>query len=183
MHASFRYLAVVVLLCVPAVPYVAFAQASSPLPEPGEVQAGSEHGRIGDWFALRTLDGEVMSFSELSGRVLFVNFWATWCAPCVQEMPTIVDLAESLEDVDVTFLLISIDENVRDVRRFVAAHGMDRFVFLRGWEAGESIFPAGIVPATFVVDRSGTIAYQHHGAADWSSDPIRRLLAEKASAD
>lgn len=181
MRVSFQHLAVLVLLYLSSVPYAAVAQSASPLPGPGEIQENLEHGQIGDWFTLRTLEGDVIPFPDLSGRVLFVNFWATWCAPCVQEMPTIVELVESLGDVEVTFLLISVDENVRDVRRFVSAHDMDRFVFMRGWEPGESIFPAGIVPATFVVDRRGTITYQHHGAADWNSDSIRRLLVDKAS--
>lgn len=157
------------------------AQVEGVLAEPGDLAADTMHGRIGDWFALRTLDGDEVPYDAFAGRVLFVNFWATWCAPCVEEMPTIVELARSLEGSDVAFLLVSIDEDERAARRFAEEKGLSRFVYFRGWEPWTSTFKAGIVPATFVVDRHGSIVYQHHGAADWNTERIRRFLREEAS--
>ena len=167
---------VVALSCSASLPRGAGAQATNGLPRPGEILADTTFGRIGSWFTLRTSDGEEIQYPEFRDRVLFVNFWATWCAPCVQEMPTIVDLADSMKEVDVEFLLVSIDDDERLVRRFVRKHNLSERVYLRGWDAGASTFTAGIVPATFIVAKDGTIAYQHHGAADWNTDSIRRFL-------
>jgi len=159
----------------------ATAQVVGVLAEPGDVPADTVHGRIGDWFALRTLDGDEVPYDAFEGRVLFVNFWATWCAPCIEEMPTIVELARSLEGSNVAFLLVSIDDDERAARRFAEERDLSRFVYFRGWEPWTSTFTAGIVPATFVVARDGSIVYQHHGAADWNLQRIRRFLREKAS--
>jgi thiol-disulfide isomerase/thioredoxin len=159
----------------------ATAQVDDVLAEPGDVMADTVHGRIDDWFALRTVDGEEVPYGAFQGRVLFVNFWATWCAPCIEEMPTIVELARSFERSDVAFLLVSIDDDERNARRFAEELDLSRFVYFRGWEPWTSTFRAGIVPATFVVDRDGSIVYQHHGAADWNAERIRHFLREKAS--
>jgi thiol-disulfide isomerase/thioredoxin len=158
----------------------ASAQGQSSLSIPSEVRADSVYGRVGEWFVLRDLEGSALPFSNLQGRVLFVNFWATWCAPCVEEMPTISILAESLRDTDVEFLLISIDDFQRDVRRFVSRQQLTVPVYLRGWKPGESVFAGDMVPATFIVNKEGKIAYQHHGAADWNTESIRRFLTELA---
>ncbi len=171
---------VVALSCSALLHRDAGAQAANGLPPPGEILADTTFGRIGSWFTLRTPDGEEIQASEFRERVLFVNFWATWCAPCVQELPTIVDLADSMKEVEVEFLLVSIDDDERLVRRFVRKHDLSGRVYLRGWDAGASTFTAGIVPATFIVTKDGTIAYQHHGAADWNTDSIRRFLMTKA---
>jgi thiol-disulfide isomerase/thioredoxin len=158
----------------------ASAQENDALAIPGGIQPDSLYGRIGDWFALRSLEGETIPPSHFSERVLFVNFWATWCGPCVEEMPTIVELAGAEGESEVEFLLISIDESERDVRRFEKQHGLALPLYLRGWQPGESTFTAGIVPATFIVNKKGEIVYQHHGAANWNSEPIRGFLRSLA---
>lgn len=169
-------------LCVlmPAAWHATSAQDVESLSLPDDVRPDTVYGRVGDWFALRDLDGEALPFSSLSDRTLFVNFWATWCAPCVEEMPTIVELRNTLGDSDVAFLLISIDDSKRAVRRFVKKHKLSLPVYLRDWQPGESTFIAGIVPATFIVNKEGEIAYQHHGAANWDTEPVRRFLQELA---
>lgn len=164
-----------------AMPHGTAAQDRGDLGSPGETRADTTYGEVGEWFAIRALTGDVMQFPELQGRVLFVNFWATWCAPCVEEMPTIVDLADSLIEEDISFLLISIDDDRRAARRFAKKHGLADLIYFPEWEPGASTFQAGIVPASFIIDRNGAIAYQHHGAANWNMESIRRFLKKKAA--
>ena len=162
--------------------HLATAQSGSGLGAPAGVDVDTTYGSVGEWFALRTPSGDVMQYSEFRGRVLFVNFWATWCAPCVKEMPTIAALAEAMKDTEVAFLLISIDEELRDFKRFVKDQGLEHLAYLRDWEPGTSSFEGGMVPATFVVDKRGRIVYRHHGAANWNTESIRRFLRERDSA-
>jgi len=177
---SWRIVLTMLGLLLMAASQITFAQAQDALSSPSEVRPDTVYGRVGDWFVLRDLGGETMPFANFSNRVLFVNFWATWCSPCVEEMPTIIELVDAVGDGDVAFLLISIDDDERTVRRFVKKHKLSAPVYLRGWQPGESTFAAGIVPATFIVGKGGEIAYQHHGAADWNTEPLRRFLRELA---
>ena len=155
------------------------AQESS-LSSPGAVQPDTVYGSVGAWFVLRNQEGETLPFGHFKDQVLFVNFWSTWCAPCVEELPTIVELTDALGDSEVVFLLISIDDDERAVHQFVRKHPLPVPVYFRGWPAGESTFTGGMVPATFIISREGEIAYQHHGAANWNTEPIRRFLRELA---
>lgn len=146
---------------------------------PSDVPPDTVYGHLGDWFVVHDLEGETKALPDFRNRILFVNFWATWCAPCVEEMPSIAALTDTL-DSEVEFLLISIDESARDVRRFLRKHAWSVPVYMPGWAPGASTFTAGIVPATFIVNRKGEIAYQHHGAANWNTEPIRHFLRELA---
>lgn len=166
------------LLMVP-IGEIASAQENA-LSLPSDVRPDTVYGHLGDWFVVHDLEGETKSLPDFRNRVLFVNFWATWCAPCVEEMPAIDALADTLDDSDVEFLIISIDEKERDVRRFLQKHAWSVPVYMPGWPPGASTFTAGIVPATFIVNKEGAIAYQHHGAANWNTESIRRFLWEQA---
>lgn len=155
----------------------ALAQTRAGLPAPILAEADTVYGQVGDWFVLRGIDGTAIDFDDLRGRPLFINFWATWCPPCIREMPTIVDLMHSVGEY-VTVLLISVDNDDRDVQRYLRKHGLSVPVYFRDWQPGQSTFPARMIPATFVVDAEGSIIYQHHGAADWSAAAFRAKLDE-----
>ena len=177
-RSSRRFYLAALCLLLTAAGQTAAAQQGGPLSPPGDTRPDAVHGRLGDWFAVRDLEGRVLRLPDLHGRVLFVNFWATWCGPCIEEMPSIEALAGTLGEADVAFLLISIDEEARDVRRFVKRHALSLPVYFQGWAPGESTFQAGLIPATFIVSRAGEIRYQHHGAADWNTEAVRGLLTE-----
>ncbi|MCP4657180.1 MAG: TlpA family protein disulfide reductase [bacterium] len=128
-----------------------------------------------DW-SVRTLEGEEVRLSDFAGRVVFLNFWATWCIPCVAEMPSIQRLYESLADEDVAFLLVS-EEDAETVRSLLEARDLNLPVYLG---VASAIYQSKGIPVTFIIDRDGTIVFRHLGSADWDQEAcrafIRRLL-------
>ena len=123
---------------------------------------------------LETLDGEALTLEAYADRVVFINMWATWCGPCVRELPTIEALKESLTDSDVEFLLVS-PEEAAPVEAFLRRYGFDLPVLLEAQDMPEG-FGLRALPTTFVVDRQGRIVLRHQGIADWDSDEVRAFL-------
>ena len=143
-----------------------------PFPEPASVSDP-------DW-KLLDLNGEETSFSAFRGKVLFVNRWATWCRPCVAEMPGIERLYERFSPEQVEFLAVS-DEPPEVVRRFAGEQGWELPLYTSTEEA-PSMFRSRGIPATFILDRQGRIAFQHVGSARWDDESsvrfLNRLLSE-----
>lgn len=132
------------------------------------------YGQTDYAWTLRTLDGEPSSFEEFRGRPVFLNVWATWCAPCVAEMPGIERLFRSLEDDDVALVLVS-SESSSTVREFLEREKLELPILLSN-EAVPAEFAAAGLPATFVIDSEGRILFRHVGAADWDDDACREFL-------
>lgn len=137
---------------------------------------------VGSWdygMDLTDLDGAPVAPSRWSGKILVLNFWATWCAPCLREMPSLRRLMEQTGDLDVQFGFIT-REDPAVVRPFVAKRSLDVPVYVLKGEPPECFKTRGI-PATFVVGRSGGIAMQHVGAAAWDAESIVAFIRGLAS--
>jgi thiol-disulfide isomerase/thioredoxin len=126
-----------------------------------------------DW-TVQTLDGEAFSLKETEGRTLFLNFWATWCPPCVAEMPAVQSLYEKTRDLDVAFLLVS-EEGPQKARRFV----QQRELTVPVYTAPQGVPPelrTGAIPTTYIVSPEGDVVHKHVGAAQWDAEPVVRFL-------
>lgn len=126
-----------------------------------------------DW-TLRSLDGEAVSLADLEDRVVFVNLWATWCPPCVVEMPRIRDLMAEVPSTDVAWLLVT-EEPAEVVRPFVEEQEWELPIVLSEGEIPE-LLRSRSLPTTLIVDRAGRIAFRHIGAADWADTASVRFL-------
>lgn len=116
------------------------------------------------------LDGVPVDFSDFSGKVLVLNFWATWCAPCVAEMPSLERLREATADLDVRFACVT-QEEAGVVSAFSAKRALKLPLYvLEG--APPECFESRAIPATFVLDRGGLIALRHRGAAAWDDEEV-----------
>lgn len=137
------------------------------------VQEPSNGNADYDWI-LRRLNGNEVKLEEFRGQVLFINMWATWCEPCVQELESIQDLMASPAAREVVFVLVS-PEDPEPVERFLRIHGYDLPVFLEVQDMPPA-FGLEVLPTTWIVDRDGRIVLKHRGIADWNQSEVAELL-------
>ena len=129
---------------------------------------------------LRTLDGRRVALSDLRGRPVVLNVWATWCRPCVAELASFERLRDSVAADGVAFAFVS-PERVGPVRRFLDRHRYTLPVYLEA-ERMPGAIGAPALPTTVVLDHTGRVVHRHRGAADWSTPQVRRTLRDLARA-
>lgn len=129
---------------------------------------------------LKDLHGKTASLSEAAGKVLVLNFWATWCGPCVAEMPSLLNLLAATADLDVEFAFVT-REDPGLVRRFIEKRNIDMPVYILAGESPEC-FRSRAIPATFVLDKTGFIAMRHLGAAKWDAESVVAFVRGLAAA-
>jgi len=138
-------------------------------------------------FELETLAGERVSLASLRGKVVYVNFWATWCAPCREEAPALQRLYESLHPDGFELIAATIDEpeDIEKVRAFQSEFGLSFPILRDPGGVVYSRFGATGVPETYLIDAEGRLAEAYIGPRDWDEPryarTIRRLLQERAS--
>ena len=123
--------------------------------------------------SLKDLNGNSIELSDLKGKVIFLNFWATWCKPCVKEMPSIDKASELLKNEPVVFLAAS-DEEVEKIKKFVSKLSY-RFQFVH---SATSVFDLDIkaLPTTIIILSEGKIVVNEIGCRDWSSKKNIELI-------
>jgi len=128
--------------------------------------------------ALEDLAGKRHDLSAYKGKVVLVNFWATWCEPCRAEMPSIDRLRSSLQGKPFEVLAVNLAEPLSRIEKFVDATPV-RFPLLRDrdGEAGKA-WKAKLLPASFLIGRDGRIKYVAYGELDWTSGPVRARVNE-----
>ena len=133
-----------------------------------------------DW-TIRDLDDKPVSFERFKGKAVFLNFWATWCGPCIREMPSIARLADDprLAGKGVAFVCVSTDESTADVRHFLQGRPWHMSYFRA--ERVPSVFYSEGIPTTFIIAPDGRIAAFEVGAADWDRPEVVALLEKLAA--
>ena len=119
---------------------------------------------------LQDLAGNSVACTDFAGKVLILNFWATWCAPCVAELPSLVRLHAATSDLGVNMACVS-REPREVVAGFLEKRRLSVPVYLLGHDPPECFQSRGI-PATFILDKRGMIALRHIGAATWDDESV-----------
>ena len=129
--------------------------------------------------SLITPEDEQIWLRDFKGKVLFVNVWASWCPPCIAEMPTIERLYNSIGNNEgIKFLLISLDENPEKAVQFMEGKKFTMPYYFPT-SGLPSIFQSRVIPSTYVVSQKGQIIYKQEGIADYSSNEFRQWLLEQ----
>jgi thiol-disulfide isomerase/thioredoxin len=133
-----------------------------------------------DW-TLRDLNENPVRFARFQGKTVFLNVWATWCPPCVSEMPSIARLAENsrLKGRNIEFVCVSTDDTLETVRRFLR----DKTWTMTILHATQlpAVFTTEGIPATFVIAPDGRIVASQVGSANWEDPEVVALLEKTAS--
>jgi peroxiredoxin len=123
-------------------------------------------------FILPDLSGKTIRLQDLRGKVVIVNLWATWCTPCVAEMPTLETLWKAMAGKDLVLLAVNQDEATDGVRDWVDGRELTFPVLLDPHAQVAHEWGVTGYPETFVVDRTGRIVHHHVGFRDWSEPEI-----------
>ena len=108
------------------------------------------------------------------GQVVLVNFWASWCEPCVVELPSLLDLHH--DQPDLVILAVSIDEDPDAYKSFIARRHVDLTTVRDPAQSAARLYHSEAWPETYVIDRKGVIRRKFIGAQDWSSPEVRAYL-------
>lgn len=127
--------------------------------------------------ALKTLDGTVHDLAKYRGQVVLVNFWATWCEPCRDEMPSLERLAEKFAGQPFVVLAVNVDEPEQRVRNFLEKIPLKFTVLLDPGKAVTKDWNARILPASFLIGRDGRVRYTVVGDLDWSAEANVKIVA------
>ena len=127
--------------------------------------------------ALEDMEGRPHRLESYRGKVVLVNFWATWCEPCREEMPSIERLRRSMDGRPFAVLAVNLGEPVSRIRAFLEKMPVGFPVLLDRDTAVAKAWKARILPATYIVGPDGKIRYAHLGELDWSQESVRRAIA------
>ncbi len=120
--------------------------------------------------------GEHVSLEQFRGKVVFLNIWATWCPPCVAEMPGINKLFnELIDDKDIVFLMLSVDDDFSKAKRFKERKGFDFEVFEAVGRVPQ-MYHSQSIPTTYVINAKGELVLTHMGMADYHTPEFKAFL-------
>ena len=127
---------------------------------------------------LQDLDHRLHSLVDYRDKVILVNFWASWCIPCVTEMPGMQRLADTLTDQPFEILAVNVSDTENRIREFIKRMDLHLTVLM---DRDSKVFEAWqgkVLPASFLLDRSGRIRYQVIGPLEWDSEEAGNIIEE-----
>ena len=139
-------------------------------PQPKANQFKSQEGYMAPRFSLRNLKGNMEGLDDHLGKVIVVNFWATWCVPCVKEMPSFENLYRRYRSQGLTLLAVSLDKgDSTKVQEFADKHKLSFPILLDTKGVAEKLYPSFSIPFTYVIDKQGRVVARVDGAKNWES--------------
>jgi peroxiredoxin len=172
MKNALRTAVVFVVVVAAAFAYVRLAENKGYALKPGTEAPG---------FRLPSLAGGQQDLASQRGKIVVLNFWATWCPPCVSEMPSLERLYRTLSPEGLSVVTVSTDEDQAELRRFVSQRGLTLPVLLDpGGRVAAGEYRTTGYPETFLLDRRGRILRHVVGPAEWDSPEmmgdLRKLM-------
>lgn len=152
-------------------------------PQPEANKFKPQEGYLAPRFSLRNLKGNLEGLDDHSGKVIVVNFWATWCVPCVKEMPSFENLYRRYRSQGLTLLAVSLDKgDSTKVQEFADKHKLSFPILLDTEGVAEKLYPSFSIPFTYVIDKQGRVVARVDGAKNWESpetfEAVEHLLKQ-----
>src|SRR5271163_1206757 len=119
-----------------------------------------------------------VTLSQLKGQVVVLNFWATWCPPCIEEMPSLVQMQQLLKAKGVTVLAVSVDVDESSYRRFLRDHNVNLLAVRDADQKSNELYGTFKFPETYVIDRNGVVRRKFIGAVDWTEPEVIDYLGK-----
>jgi len=124
------------------------------------------------------LDGKLIKMEDYRGKVIFLNFWATWCMPCVAELPSINKLYKQFKNEDIIFLLIS-NENIEKVKKYKERKNYEIPFFIKDSTSKiPNMYYYPGIPTTFIINKKGQVIKASSGAEDWDDKEFIKTVRE-----
>jgi len=142
--------------------------------------SGSRPPRIGHAapdFTVQDTDRKV-TLSQFRGQIVVLNFWATWCPPCVEEMPSLVRMQQRMKNKGVTVLAVSVDADEAAYRKFIKDHGVDLLTVRDPEQKSNNLYGTVKFPETYIIDRNGVVRRKFIGAVDWGEPEVVDFLSK-----
>ncbi len=128
-----------------------------------------------------TSDGQIVNLANTQGKVVFLNFWATWCPPCIAEMPSIIALKNKIADKqNVIFVMVDADNNLNKSEVFMRNKNFDIEVYRQQGQVPENLF-SGTLPTTLIINKKGQIVLKHTGLGNYDTTEMLNLLNSLSS--
>ena len=148
------------------------------------VPVAAEDNQAAPDFTLTDAQGNEYTLSDLRGQVIMINFWASWCGPCRQEMPLLEQIHQRYEPLGFTLLGINVEENPEDGKSFLRERPVSFPVLYDPDNGISKLYDVVAMPSTVIIDRQGNVRYLHHGYKpgyenDYQ-DQIRALARERS---
>lgn len=155
------------------IPNSAFAENSSPFAGDKLVNHPAPE------FTLKDITGAAFSLSAYKGRVVLLNFWATWCPSCREEIPSMNKLSRQLKSRGFSIIAVSTDRSVSDVRVFLKDHPADFTVLLDSLSVSKSLYKVFVLPTSYLIDKRGVIVEKFYGEEDWSDPELVKKIESR----
>jgi len=127
-------------------------------------------------FELEDLDGNLVSLSSMRGKVVFLNFWATWCPPCRAEMPSMEKLYNKFASHNFEIIAINLQEKNKQVNNFIADNGLTFRILLDKTGSTGATYGARSIPTTYIINKDGSVLARTIGGKEWDTAEIFNLF-------
>jgi len=127
-------------------------------------------------FTLQDLNGVERTLSDYRGKVVFLNFWATWCPPCRTEMPSMQKLHEKLMSDDFVMLAVGLDKSRRKIRDFIREGKYTFTVLVDSENRVARKYRVTGIPTTYIIDKNGAVVLKEVGARDWATAEVVLMI-------
>jgi peroxiredoxin len=138
----------------------------------------AEPGKPAPDFTLKSLGGKNLKLSEMAGSVVLINFWASWCGPCREEMPLLNSLHNKYEPLGFTVLGVNVEQDVKGAKGFLENFPVDFPVLLDSDNRVSEQYKVIAMPTTVVVDRDGNMRFLHQGYKSGDEAKYRQMVKE-----